>query len=931
MLAARKPPVHAQYRSAAPSGFASKASSRWLPVLLLSPLALACQVASASGNFLAAGTHLTNIAMGTILDAAGNPLSTIDSNPVDLIVSDVRALTLVSNQTQLGLIGGQVSFAHTLTNTGNVRDSYQLSLAQSASDQFDLNTVAVYADRDQNGIPDDTINLLVTGNTITLDPSQAFPVVVTGSIPQNRSNTNQSLITLTATSQLQSGLSATVTDTTTVTTGAILQVGKAENITSGPTGTVVTYTLSYQNTGNAAGDVQFSDVLDPNLVSYVAGSGKSSNSAIALTDTAGENAANSQLDYTYSGNTVTVRVNGIPAGSAGTVSFQVTMNGYTGTSTAYSVNQIPNTANFTQFSPGTSTSVNSGNTNTVLFTLQSAYGVILNNKSNSTSNTNPQNAAPDNLIQLPGVAGQRIVFTNYLWNTSNLSDNFNLQWVSSNLPSCASAQLADAQGIPLRDTSGDGIVDTGLIPASGSSAPFVVKLIVTTAADCTLSSAVDIDITARSVTDPGRSDPIRNRLTALTVLSGDLTNRSPVTGTGIGAYDNAGNPWKTLSAQPGTQVVFPLAITNTTPTTANNFLLFADKDGTLSGGNDLPNGWTVRFFTGDATCTTLGPEITQSGLVAAGATFNYCAVVNLPGSAAPSTIPLWFAMRSLINDQTDMVKDAITIGTLRQLKLESDQTGQVEPGGTVVYTHLLTNLGNVTEGTTAGSILLNVDTSGQQGMVTTVYYDANNNGVLDSTDPIVTPGSDLASLGNTPASGGSPGLDYGEALRLFIKVQAPTTLSSGITGLVQLIVNPATAVNGVSLSPLINRDTTVVAVGQLRLVKTQSIDQACDGTADNALSTSPVQVKPGQCVIYRLTATNEGATPVTQVAISDATPSYTTLAVPASGPTLPTVSQGTLAAGSISTNGAQGSIQGQIGTLNSGQSAYLQFAIRVQP
>lgn len=144
-----------------------------------------------------AGTKITNIASGDFLDAQGN-LQVINSNPVVLSVQPIYALTLQSNQSNIGTIGSQLDFPHVLTNTGNIADNYQLSLTQSTADQFDLNGVAVYIDRDQNGIPDDNNNLLASGATIRLEAEESAMLVVVGTIPSDRTAGNIANFNLTA-------------------------------------------------------------------------------------------------------------------------------------------------------------------------------------------------------------------------------------------------------------------------------------------------------------------------------------------------------------------------------------------------------------------------------------------------------------------------------------------------------------------------------------------------------------------------------------------------------------------------------------------------------------------------------------------------------------------------------------------------------------
>ena len=229
-----------------------------------------------------AGTTITNIASGDFYDAQGN-LQVINSNPVVLSVQPIYALTLQSNQSNIGTIGSQLDFPHVLTNTGNIADDYQLSLVQSGSDQFDLSGVAVYIDRDQNGVPDDNNNLLANGATIRLEAEESAMLVVVGTIPANQTTGNIANFNLTATSQFDTAINATVTDTTKVIDAAAIHVTKSQSVSYGKTGTVITYTFNYENTGTAAGRLLLTDTLPVDLT-YQTGTGKWSNGTGNLTD-----------------------------------------------------------------------------------------------------------------------------------------------------------------------------------------------------------------------------------------------------------------------------------------------------------------------------------------------------------------------------------------------------------------------------------------------------------------------------------------------------------------------------------------------------------------------------------------------------------------------------------------------------------------------
>ena len=263
------------------------------------------------------------------------------------------------------------------------------------------------------------------------------------------------------------------------------------------------------------------------------------------------------------------------------------------------------------------------------------------------------------------------------------------------------------------------------------------------------------------------------------------------------------------------------------------------------------------------------------------------------------------------------MSDRVTVETNRILSLQNDRTGQVAPGGTVVYKHTLTNNGNIVEGATANTLpftLTNDQTA--NGWVTTLYVDSNNDGVADAGE-LVT-GSDLAVKTGSIARGAS--------VNLLIKVQAPTNATAGTPSAVVLTIKP-TVVGGQSVADLVNTDLTTVTSGQVRLVKEQSLANCSTGVA-GTYTQNAVYAKPGECVKYRITATNEGNADVTNVVISDATPAYTTLKVIASAS--PVATNATLSTSTAAlTDGSTGTIAAEKTPLVPNTSAVLEFVIKV--
>jgi uncharacterized repeat protein (TIGR01451 family) len=81
---------------------------------------------------------------------------------------------------------------------------------------------------------------------------------------------------------------------------------------------------------------------------------------------------------------------------------------------------------------------------------------------------------------------------------------------------------------------------------------------------------------------------------------------------------------------------------------------------------------------------------------------------------------------------------------------------------------------------------------------------------------------------------------------------------------------------------------------------------------------------PGRSIRYRITVTNTGTAPATQVRVFDTTPAFTTYT---------TVNPAGATPGSVATapaNGAAGALEFDIGTLNPGQSAVITFGVIIQ-
>ncbi|TCB34085.1 isopeptide-forming domain-containing fimbrial protein [Acinetobacter sp. ANC 4910] len=854
------------------------------------------------------GSYISNVASGDYTDEMGN-LLLVNSNPVALEVQKTYSLTLLQNQNQYGAIGGVVNLPHVLTNTGNSADRYTLALVQSSSDNFDLSNVKVYADRDQNGLPDNTEDLLL--GSIELNAGQSLAVVIVGSIPSNVSFNQLSSLDLKAVSQQNATLSAQVTDTIRVVDDAVIALVKAQSASEGNIGDLITYTLTYRNTGTATRRVLLQDVLDDSL-EYVSGSAIWNQNSTALTDANDtEASANTGIAYQLKadGKSLEASIATVAPLTSGTLSFKAKVK-------QGAANKIPNTAGFVQYDTDNTTVTLSSFSNTVIYNLAAVYGVVLNNKSSSATNAGNPNSSPDNLvIQASLKPGQEVFFNNYVWNVGNTTDTYNLSYSSSNLPSCAKVNFYTQDGKTLlTDTNGDGKVDTGSI---SNAAVKQIQVGVSASTGCSSSvSHINIDVVATSIASSSVSDPIRNQITVLTAgsSSSDLYNADQ-SGLGVGTVDNLGQPLRTVKVVSG-KAIFPLVAKNTS-TQANNYNLYASFSA-IDVANIVPTsktGFSVKFYEGDASCQTVGKQITNTGTLAAGASKAYCAVIDVDASQQNFTAPIWFAIQSPINQQADSIKDQIESNVVRLLTLTNDQQGQVGVGGTIVYVHTLKNLGNMAEGENAGSqVNLKVVPLKNDGFVYSLYYDANKNGQIDSADQMISATTSLNQLL------GGTGLVAQADIQLLLKVQAAPSATEGVMSQADILVE-ISDFNGIHLDNLKNTDVTTVATGHLQLLKTQAVNSGCITTDLAALSytTQLVSVKPNQCVAYKLTLKNDGSSVVKNVQFNDVVPAYTSLVgTPVIVPTGTNLSSGE-------------KVSALVNSLDPNQEANFYFVIRVNP
>jgi len=850
-------------------------------------------IASAHATPPPAGTAIGNQASVTYTDSSGTS-HTVTSNTVQTVVQQVAALTLTANGTKTSSIGSTVYYPHTLTNTGNGSDTFALTAVNAAGAAYAMTGVTLYADNG-SGTP--------TGPAITstgaLAAGAAFKFIVAATVPTTATSGQSNSLTVTGTSAFSNAQTATDTDTTTVTSNAVINVTKAVSAGGGATGSgPYTYTLTYTNTGNStATGVKLTDAIPAGLTE-VANSGLwSVTGTTALTDAkATYGTAPNQITYDYGvtvAGTVTATLSNVAPGQSGTISFKVSV----------AATAPPGTINNTaavSYNDGSGTTV-TGTSNTVPFSVTQSAALTI-------TGATVASASP----------GSTVTFPNVIKNTGSGTDTFNITLSAGNFPAGTSFVLYKSDGAtPLVDTNGDGIPDTGPVAATASYT-VVVKAVLP--ANASGTGPFTVNKTATSTVTPSVSATTADTLTAITTVTTQLTNNAPLGGAGVkGGNGPQATAVVTNTTNPATTTTFIL-VANDTSTVADTYNLGASTVSTFAS-QSLPTGWTVTFKTdgGAGNCSTTGATITNTGTVNAGGNLTFCAVVSIPAGYAAGTTTLYFRTLSPASGAQDTITDAVTVNAVRSLTFTPNNTAQTYPGGSVVYSHTLTNTGNVVEGNgTVSTITLPVANT-QTGWTAVEYYDINGTGVFAANDPVI-PAAGLHAV--LPA-----GLAPGQSITIFDKVTSP---SGAIVGIVDTTTVTATTTNGsyTSTAPAAApaTDSTTVIAGNVTLIKAQGLDATCSGTPTGGYSQGTVSTGavPGACIDYQITVTNVGSVNATAVTVSDATPAYTTLS------TAPATTVGTITAPTPAV-GAAGTVTATVGTLTPGQSALLTFGVKIQP
>ncbi len=271
----------------------------------------------------------------------------------------------------------------------------------------------------------------------------------------------------------------------------------------------------------------------------------------------------------------------------------------------------------------------------------------------------------------------------------------------------------------------------------------------------------------------------------------------------------------------------------------------------------------------------------------------------------------------------------LTGPTTREVPNTSTATTQA------VHQTVITNTGRETEGANAGELKFKIEDGGSNANVEpaktgniTLVYDKDG-------DPTTTNDRTTATL------------PYNETGEYDIKSAFPAGIAPKGTVTISYNVVSTAAVTGTSettkvtlipggtdkpVAPAAVVDTT--SVKGVTLVKSQALDATCSGNvADSAFSsssTTALKAEPGQCVVYKIVATNTFSSyPVTNLVISDLLSRFSASATVQT--ISPTTLTGTGSTVTVAANNNNTSINTTVNPLAATNTATLKFSIKIKP
>lgn len=809
--------------------------------------------------------------------------------------------------------------------------------AAIGGDSGDFSDLKVYIDANDNGIVDageveavnvtldagEQVSLVVAGEVPTANDGDTFGATLEVVASQG------TVTDLTSGGGIDT-LDGTNEDIATVSADAVLNVFKSSTLN--PLTNTIDYTVTITNTGSrAAEDVVLFDGL-PEGTTYVASSATGSGFGTAIDgndldiafgdldegvialDLNGDGDQTDNLEsqlgidldssgLPLDGASVKAGVFGfddsLPAGTSIELNFSVSYN----PATLGAGELIENIAYVTADLDGDGTSDGTQPSTQTTDVVPQFYNVDVTDTGPGTQAAgvndggDDDNTANDTQLVDSVQAGELVFFTHEITNLGNGTDTFELTVENvAGFPAGTSFTIWNESGtVQLLNTNGEGGVDTGPMDA-GDKLTVLVLAQLPPSGTLTAASGT-YDLIGTSSADPAASpadDDAQGQLDEIRAPTVDLSNTAadgdPLLN--ADAYNDDGAPITTQTANPGDTVSFDLVVQNDSQV-ADSFQL--SSGGVWNSGTNLlgalPPGWTVVFR------DTSGAVITTTPSIAPGQTIDVTAEVLIPtdnslalddrtfvidaagsdrvdgNGDADGDYGIFFRVVSVNSGASDVKLDAVDVLPNEELTLLQDNSGQIQPGGSIDYPHTLNNDGNTDERVSLTAANGTADWSSNLLVQTPTGPQAYSS-LVNGSDIIIIDADGNPKTVQLDTDLTFP-LEPGESLDFSVRVFAPTSAPNG-----QLDLLTVTAAFNGGTSEVQNIDRSEVVESQLRLLKTAAVDADCNGSADLELgpdgpfTENSGLVEPGDCVVWQVVATNAGVDVVTDVNITDTIPAF---------------------------------------------------------
>ncbi len=786
-------------------------------------MALAMIMPTAHAAMPPAGTAITSSATATYTNAAGEQ-QTIVSNAVTTTVSEVYALKLNDGGGKQVNPGRTATFSHSLTNTGNIKEKFKITAAEVGAG-IDASSIVLYPDSNRDGMPDpgslpiDLSTQKRSGHIVELAQGNSFHFVVQATTLGSAAEGQATLKLRASTTTPATAVTFDSTNTVHIKNGAGFDVrpGVAIQVTPDAAANVE---MMVANNSSTDGYVYFHQAIgndsDTDKLTFVLNSLKVNGNAVADGDQIGGKPV--KLDQSAGYLKIAFW---LVAGQNAKLNYQVQVAADAQRGSVKRLVADYAVAKVTDGKPALEPQGVTFKASPFLITVAHNQVVIIRGSD----------------IAGGALSGTKVKFLNTVKNAGSATDTFDISLSDLKFPEGTRFRILAADGVTeLPDTNRNGIPDTGAVEPGQTAAVYVEAALPVVSSSSSEKYSVTVTATSGEHSAGAVSTLIGGIKVGAVVLS-------------YNSVDDAKREFN-VPVQADKPTAIKLHVSNNNP---GNHAESYRLEATVKDNHPV----VVRYFKpvgNECPVDGLTAQIGRTDVVNGGQSTLVCARVAALGTLTKISVD--FKATGSVTGANSTVKGTFD-GTTQGIAIGFSGAKTVRPGGDVVYSHLLRNLGN-TE--IAANTLTMSLVNEKRDWKAKVYLDPHDTGKIDGLKELTGP-IDIA----VPANADLPFL---------VLVSAPTSAADRSVNVTTVTVQTSSGDLKAS-----GTDTTTVSTDDISVSKTQSASSTCSSTvpADATFSTASVKQRPGQCVWYRVTVKNQGTAAVSDLAVADTVPSLTTI------------------------------------------------------